>query len=161
MTGHVRVSTSVPASCDVVWSRITTPEGVNDELRPLIRMTIPRGLNRVTMDDIKSGTDLGRSWLMLFGVVPFDYDDIHIAELTPGRGFFEDSEMFLLRPWQHRRTLNPEGHGCIVTDELTFRLRGVLGRIPGLLRFVEAIVRRLFRHRHRRLGLYFESVRGH
>jgi ligand-binding SRPBCC domain-containing protein len=155
MTGHVRVSTLVPAPCDVVWSRITTPEGVNDELRPLIRMTVPRALNGATIADIEAGTHLGRSWLMLLGIVPFDYDDIHLAELTPGRGFFEDSQMFLLRPWQHRRTLDPDGDGCIVTDELTFRLRGLLARIPGLLPLVEAIVRRLFRHRHRRLEAYF------
>jgi hypothetical protein len=120
-------------------------------------MTVPRGLIRTTIADIQPGTHLGRSWLLLFGMVPFDYDDIHIAELTPGRGFFEDSRMFLLRPWQHRRTLDPDGEGCIVTDELTFRPRGVLAGIPGLLSLVQAVVSRLFRHRHRRLAAYFGS----
>jgi ligand-binding SRPBCC domain-containing protein len=159
MTGRVVVTSSVAAGCEAVWARITTPEGVNDELRPLIRMTVPEGLRDATIAEIKIGERLGRSWLLLFGMVPFDYDDIRIAELVPGRGFFEDSQMFLLRPWRHRRTLDPHGDNCIVTDELVFRLRGLLGRIPGLLALVEAIVRRLFRHRHRRLAAYFGSPR--
>jgi hypothetical protein len=35
---------------------------------------------------VKPPDRLGRSWLLLFGFIPFDYDDLGLAELGPGLG---------------------------------------------------------------------------
>ena len=76
-----------------VWARVTTAEGVNAELMPLVRMTIPRGREDFSIADIEDGTTIGRSWLLLFGLIPFDYDDIHLERIEPGRAFHERSTM--------------------------------------------------------------------
>lgn len=144
----------IDAPTDRVWARVVTPEGINDELRPWLTMSMPRGAEDLTVDNVPVGTQVGRCWMRLFGVVPFDYDNLMIAELWPGRGFDEQSTMLSMRSWRHERTLNPGGDGetTIVRDRLTFQLRLPL-RI--LTPFIAMGLRALFGHRQRRLQQHF------
>jgi hypothetical protein len=64
----------VEATAEQVWARVVTPEGINDELRPWLTMSMPRGAKSLTVDNVPIGTPIGRAWLRLFGVLPFDYD---------------------------------------------------------------------------------------
>jgi ligand-binding SRPBCC domain-containing protein len=121
-----------------------------------MRMTTPATLRGKTVDDVEVGQRLGRSWLLLFGVLPFDYDDLALAELEPGRRFLERSTMLSMRRWEHERAVEPRGDGaCEVTDRIAFELRRPLARVPGLRAAVRAILGRLFAHRHRRLAQHF------
>ena len=152
----VEVSTPLPAPSADVWRRAVTPEGINDELRPVLRMTMPKRLRGRTIDDVPTGETLGRSWILLGGVLPVDYDDLRLVELEPGRRFQERSSMATLRLWTHERIVEPDGTGaCIVTDRLGWEPRALLARIPGSDRLVARIVGALFRHRHRRLARYW------
>ena len=92
----------VDAPAERVWERVVTPEGVNDELRPWMTMSMPRGAESLTVDTVPIGTPIGRAWLRLFGVLPFDYDQLSIAELEPGRRFREESTMLSMRRWRAR-----------------------------------------------------------
>ncbi len=74
----------VDAPAERVWARVVTPEGINDELRPWMTMSMPRGAKDLTVDTVPVGTPVGRCWMRLFGVLPFDYDDLMIAELRAG-----------------------------------------------------------------------------
>lgn len=131
----------VAAPAEQVWQRVVTPEGINDELRPWMTMSVPRG------------APIGRAWLRLFGVLPFDYDRLSIAELEPGRRFREDSTMLSMRQWQHERTVTPEGDTkTIVRDRITFQTRAGLRFAAPL---IAAGLRALFGHRHRRLQRHF------
>jgi hypothetical protein len=135
-----------------VWERAVSEDGINDELAPLLRMTMPKGLRGRTIDDVEVGVPVGRSWILLGRVLPVDYDDICLAELEPGRRFLERSSMLSMRVWQHERIVEPSDEGsCTVTDRLSFELRRPLAWIPGSSRVAAAIVGFLFRHRHRRL----------
>ena len=148
----VEVSTRLAAPAEAVWARAVTPEGINDELRPILRMTMPRHLAGATIEDVPLGETAGRSWILLGGLVPVDYDDLCLVELEPGRRFAERSRMASLRVWTHERTVEPAGDGaCTVTDRLGWEQRALLARVPGSDRLVAAIVGALFRHRHRRL----------
>ena len=49
-------------------------EGINDELRPVLRMTAP-GSEILDLAAIRPPPRLGRSWLLLFGALPIDVDD--------------------------------------------------------------------------------------
>ena len=139
-----------------VWARVVTPEGINHELGPWMRMTMPRSLRGKTIADVEAGQRLGRSWLLLFGVIPFDYDDLALAELEPGRRFLERSTMLSMRRWEHERTVEAVGEGrCEVTDRVAFELRRGLASMPGSARLTRAILTRMFAHRHRRLAAYF------
>src|SRR4051812_40611291 len=114
---------SIGAPADRVWARIVTPEGINDEMRPWLTMSMPRGAKDLTVDTVPVGTPAGRCWLRLFGVVPFDYDDLMIAELRPGHGFDEQSTMLSMRTWRHQRSLEPgSADTTVVHDRLTFEL---------------------------------------
>jgi len=146
--------TPLRASADQVWAHASTFVGVNRELWPLVRMTFPPAMGRLTPAAFPLGQTAFRSWLLLFGLVPVDFDDIMLVELEPGRGFHEVSQTFNLRQWRHRRTVTPAGEGCIVQDEITlvprWRWTG------GLLAWV---YQRVFELRHRSLRRLFGAGR--
>jgi ligand-binding SRPBCC domain-containing protein len=146
----VELSTLIPASAAAVWQRVASVEGVNHELGPLLRMTAPSDVHDIDLSTVPLGRRWFRSWVLLFGVVPVDYDDLTIVELDSGKRFLERSQMFTMSVWQHERILTPDGGGTLVTDRLTFTPR--LGFIKP---FARVIVGALFRHRHRRLRSWF------
>lgn len=151
---EISVTSRVDAPPQAIWDRITTPEGINDELRPWMRMTVPRGLKRIDPAEITLGERIGRSWILLFGLVPIDYDDLTLVRLEVGRGFLERSRMLSQRTWEHERTLEPAGDGgCLVTDRVRWEPR--LG-LPGAP--LRPLFRSFFRHRHRRLRRRFGGV---
>lgn len=150
-TGRVEAASRLAAPAAAVWERVTTPEGINDELMPLMRMTMPASVRQLDENTVPIGERLCRSWILLFGFIPFDYDDVTLVRLDPGRGFLERSPMLSQRRWEHERTVDPDGPGaCIVRDRLAFEPRLGLPAAP-----VEFLVRRVFRHRHRRLRRRF------
>ena len=128
-----------------MWAFVTTAEGVNYELSPLVRMTVPGGSDLV----VREG-DIGRSWILLAGVLPIDYDDLHLARVEPGRSFSERSVMGSARAWHHDRSVEPLAGGCRVTDRIGFEPRVRL--LGGLQAFLFGLT---FRWRHRRLRKRF------
>ena len=146
----VEQESSLAAPVDVVWEHGSTFDGVNDELRPLMRMTAPAHIRRLEPSDVVLGERLFRSWVLLFGVLPIDYDDLTLVAIEPGRGFQERSTMMSMRVWEHDRTLAPNGSGCVVRDRLGFE-----PRVPGMGPLLDRIIRATFRHRHRRLRRRF------
>lgn len=138
-----------------VWDYAITEEGINDELRPILRMTMPKGLQGKTIDTVEVGVELGRSWILLGGILPVDFDDLKLAELGPGMRFLERSKTLTFGVWQHERIVVDEGAGCRVTDRLAFEFRRPLAWIPGSAALARAVVGFLFRHRHRRLASYW------
>ena len=146
--GRVEVASRLESPAPAVWDRIASFEGVNDELRPLMRMTAPPDVRRLEPDQIVLGERICRSWVLLFGFLPFDYDDLVLVELEPGRGFHERSTMLSMRRWEHERWIEPDGDGaCTLHDRLTFTPRLPVPLAP--------VVRAIFRHRHRRLRKRF------
>jgi ligand-binding SRPBCC domain-containing protein len=138
-----------------VWRRVVTPSGINDEMRPWMTMSVPRGAAGITIDAVVVGRPVGRAWLRLFGVLPFDYDLLTIAELEPGRRFREESTMLSMRRWVHDRTVEPEEERATrVTDRVALDPRFLLRPAGPLLALA---VRAFFAHRHRRLGAHFAS----
>ena len=115
---EIEVSSELGAGAEAVWARAIDPAGINYELGPLMRMTVPRGAEDFGLDDPEPG-HIGRSWVLLFGFLPFDYDDITVVRVEPGRGFLERSTMLSQRLWEHERTLEPLGaNRCRITDRV-------------------------------------------
>lgn len=147
-----RVSSRLPLTPDEVWARVVTFEGVNHELGPLVSMTLPTGLD---VEHLSAGP-LGRSCVLLGGLIPIDYDDLVLEEVTPPRGFRERSRMLSATAWWHDRTLLPlaEG-GCRVVDAVAFTPR--VRALGGLQAFV---LEAMFRWRHRRLRRWAAGARA-
>ena len=141
----------IHAAAKDVWDFVTTKEGINGELMPICRMTVPRGAGDLDLNDIEAPARIGRSWLLLGGFLPFDYDDIFIESLEPGRAFHERSTMLTQRSWHHDRTVEPAGPDtCFVTDQVSFE-----PRLPISPKLLAPVFRFTFRHRHRRLRKRF------
>jgi hypothetical protein len=150
---HVEQSSVIDRPASVVWERAITEEGINEELAPILKMTMPDGLRGRTVETVEVGVPLGRSWILLGRVLPVDYDDLCLVELEPGRRFLERSQTLSFSVWQHERIVEPDGDGrCRVTDRLGFELKRRVAWIPGMARISAAVVGFLFRHRHRRLA---------
>lgn len=144
------ISTPLFAPADEVWRHVTSIAGVNGELLPLLRMTVPAALSGATLDSVPLGRRLGRSWLLLFGFLPVDFDDLTVAERGPGFRFLERSAMLTQSRWTHERVVVPRDAGCTVTDRLRWQ-----GRIAPLGAMYRLAVPILFRHRHARLRRRF------
>jgi len=144
------ISSELSSPAETVWQHVIDMAGVNGELRPLLRMTVPPGLSDVSLGELPVGRRVGRSWLLLFGFLPVDFDDLTIAERGPGYRFLERSVMLTQSCWEHERLVRPLDLGCSVTDRLRWQ-----GRFPPLGALYRLAVPILFRHRHRRLRRRF------
>jgi hypothetical protein len=145
----MRFESTLPAPVTAVWERVASMEGINDEFRPWMRMTAPRD-TELTPEAVPLGERWFRSWILAFGVIPIDYDDLCLIAVDPPHGFHERSSMLSARVWEHKRTLSAAGDGTLLVDEVTFEPR--LAPFGVVLR---ALVPRVFRHRHKRLRRYF------
>jgi ligand-binding SRPBCC domain-containing protein len=148
-------TTHLAADAGTVWGHVTTPRGINDEFKPWMRMTVPRRLRHMSLDDVELGVRLCRSWVLVLGVVPFEYDDLVLVERGPGLRFLERSTTLLARTWQHERTVVAAGSGCELTDRVSLEPRPAFARLPGSAAMVGRVVTAIFGHRHRRLGARF------
>ena len=140
-----------------IWNNISTFQGVNYELFPFLRMTCPEPNARLSIDMVTKDP-LFRSWLLLFGFLPIEFDLIRIDSIEEGTSFKERSSMFLMQEWHHDRSLESvtiEGYeeGCTkVIDKLSFRPR-IFNLLFGY--FLKHVVKFLFTYRHYRLASMF------
>jgi ligand-binding SRPBCC domain-containing protein len=143
---HYRSTLAAPTL--LVWDAATSIAGINAETMPIFRMTTPPGIANLTDIAFEPGKVLFRSRVLVLGFIPFDWSDLALAELEPGRRFVERSRMGSMRSWQHIRTIEPWGSGCSVTDELSFEPKW-----PPVV--AKAMIDLAFRNRHRRLKRRF------
>jgi hypothetical protein len=113
-------------------------------------MTAPARLRREGLVNVELGRRLCRSFVLLGGVLPIDYDDLTLVRLDPPAGFLERSSMLSQRVWEHERTLEQTPEGCVLTDRISYA-----PRIPLPATLSRAVYARVFRHRHRRLRRRF------
>ena len=138
-------TSELAAPAEEVFAAALTPAGINAEFRPFLRMTFPANTTDFTAD-LVPGEKLFRSWILLFGIIPVEYDDLVIEELGPGLRFQERSSMALQREWSHERVVEPLGTGCRLTDRVAFT-----PRLPGLGLLLAPVFRGVFQWRHRNL----------
>lgn len=123
----------VAAAAAAVWERVIHPDGINDEMRPWMTMRLPRRVSGLTVETIPLGRPIGRAWLRLFGLIPFDFDHLTVVELESGVRFLEQSTMLSMRRWEHERTLTPVEGGTLVRDRVTLQPRWPLRVLAPLL----------------------------
>jgi hypothetical protein len=161
-TASFEITTRLAAPADEVWAAALTEEGINHELRPWLRMTMPKSFaeSGLTFETAPLGETLGRSWILLGRVLPVDYDDIRLVERGPGLRFLERGRLGSARTWQHEREVAAAGDGaCEVTDRLEIELRAPL-RAIGATRLAGRVIRFLFTHRHKRLAERWGAAPG-
>lgn len=147
------VESRLAADAATVRARVSTMAGVNRELRPIARMTVPPGFSRIDQNDVPLGQVMLRSWVLLFGFLPYDRHALRLIGLDPGRGFHEESTSWAHKRWTHIRALSPCAGGTLVRDEVSFETR-----LPFLAPLLRPIIAAVFRHRHRVLRRDFGGI---
>ena len=109
----VDVASELRANAPVVWRRVSTPVGVNDELWPL-HMTFPADLP--SLDEAPTGRELFSSIISILGVLPIDRHRFGLEGVEPGSGFREVSSSVWMARWVHVRTVESLPLRCIVRE---------------------------------------------
>lgn len=149
----------VPARQADVWARITTPEGINDEIMPFLRMTLPRHLRNMKVDEVEVGKPLCRSWFLLGGVLPVDFDNITVEALDPPRMFREHSTMLTFSDWIHERRVEAVTEEIsLIHDRLSWVGRGPINKTRPMRWLQRRLLRGMFAHRHRKLLTHFQKT---
>ncbi len=153
-TFTLKVASNLPVPLPNLWQKVSTMEGVNHELAPFIHMTSPATLRRLPFTQAPLKQPLFTSWLLLFGILPFDRHQLRLDEVWEG-GFRENSSSLIHRAWRHERIITANGTGSTLTDTLNFEPRiSLLGYI------ILPVVRFVFQHRHRHLKQLFAAWTG-
>lgn len=147
------VSSDLEVSPKEAWKLVGTMEGVNLELKPLAQMTFPKSKSEFNPNNIIIGKPLFRSWILLFGILPIDYDEITFQTLKTDVGFIESSKMLSQKLWQHERKLQPTPFGCKITDTIKFT-----PKLSFLGFFYSFSFKLAFRNRHRNLRRMFKKI---
>ena len=154
-TISLRFESRLYAPIESVWEWIISVKGIRLEMWPFFFMTTPKDVQSLNDIKITPGTRMFRSYVFLFGLLPIDYSDMTLLELSPRRGFIEQSPMGSMKLWRHERQIAPCPSGSstvILTDQLTFQPRVAK-------RFVGWFIHRVFIHRHKVLRANLGSTR--
>ena len=150
------IASRLRAPPERVWAHATSMAGINHELGPLLRMTHPPGMTSIGDLSPPLGMPLFRSIILLFGVLPIDFDDVTLEVFEPRRSFRERSPTLSQRQWTHERSLEPTDDGVRLLDRITFE-----PKIPGAGAILAPLLHLVFRNRHRKLvGLFGGEVEG-
>lgn len=149
-----QITSHLAAPFEKVWHQVNTLGGVNEELMPLLRMTAPNGKAHLSFAQAPLHRPIFASWLLLFGLLPFDLHQLQLDEVWNG-GFRENSTSLVHRAWRHERMIVTTDTGCSLTDALEFE-----PRLPLVGYVLLPIVRYVFQHRHRRLKWIFGGESG-
>ncbi|WP_374424686.1 hypothetical protein [Chromobacterium sp.] len=148
---HFTVRSRLRADADQVWAHATSAVGINAELGPWLRMRLP---GNALPAGLAPPARIGRCWILLFGLLPVEYDELELTRLEPG-AFDERSTMLTQRRWLHRRRVRAVAGGCEVVDRVGFAPRAPLLL---LLRLHYAIFHLVFAWRHARLRRRFSRL---
>jgi hypothetical protein len=147
----LRFESYLAAEPPTIWLHATRMQGVNDELWPLVRMTVPKAFSCLTLREAPAGSLLFKSWLLFLGILPFDRYALRIEKQWE-YGFQEDSSSWLQRRWRHKRVVELMAKGSRLVDELEIEPRFLPERL------VRYLVRLLFIRRHHYLRAHFHIV---
>ena len=99
----------------------------------MLRMTTPRVLRGRSIDELEPGVPVGRSWILLGGVLPVDYDDLGLVEIERRAASSSDRGCSSMSLWQHERVIEPTGEPAPARSPTasSFALRRPLAASPG------------------------------
>ena len=123
-----------------------TMQGVNRELAPLVRMTVPEAWRDKLITQWPAQQPLFSSWVLLFSVLPIDRHSFFFDAIDPASGFNENSSTWTNKHWQHQRTIRSAQSGCEVTDTVQYE-----SRLPLLGALFKPVYRWVFARRHQLL----------
>jgi hypothetical protein len=114
------ICSQLKARPEAVWNSVSTMRGVNAELWPMVRMTVPEGMEDVSISAMPLGQPAFKSRILILGFIPFDVHELTLLRVKPEREFYEHSRSLVMRDWIHERTIQPKMTGCEIVDQIRF-----------------------------------------
>lgn len=145
----IDITSHVQRPTQELWPIVTSANGVNAELKPLVAMTFPK--DGFDFSTAAPGQPLFTSWILLFGFLPIDRHTFVIHEVGPSH-FIETSHTLLQKSWRHERYLTEQRDGTEVRDVVT-----VVPRATFMQPLTNRIVAAIFRHRHKQLARLYPA----
>lgn len=139
------VESSLPITPTQLATDIFCMEGVDYELKPLIRMTFPEELIYKDFRTLLKNKVLFKSYILLFGIIPIDVHNLKLKTITD-LSFYETSDSLMNLQWNHRRRIMPQGDAAVLRDEVVY-----LPRFKRIGSWFRPLYWLIFKHRHRRL----------
>lgn len=147
---QLKFESELEESPENMWKWITSAEGINHELFPMLYMSSLGNFSTKKMDTMQLGIPITKSYLLLFGFLPVGYSELTLVELDIGERFSEHSKMSFMKFWHHERVIIPHGTGTIIRDVLVYE--------PIILKKnFTFFIKLLFHHRHKKLRNRFAS----
>ena len=145
------IESKLRVDVDSLANELFSMEAVNQELSPLVRMSVPSEWRNVPIRQWPCGEFLFKSWITLFGFLPVD---LHFVRLSGVRetSFQETSSSLVNRHWNHERTISCRGNGSVRDNGSLIRDKvQYASRFSPLGYLLLPIYKWVFQHRHRRL----------
>lgn len=114
------IRSELPVSAENFWATQSLA-AVNEELRPLYRMTAPPAVLRAPISEWAKHSHALKSWILFRGVIPVDRHLFGVIEFTAPTAFVETSSSWLNKLWRHERTVGKTPGGCEVVDTISFK----------------------------------------
>ena len=146
------METSLAVSPDQLASDLLLMSGVNYELSPLLKMSVPQTWAAKPISDWPVNNNIFSSTILLFGFIPIDLHRFKFLSVH-GMGFKESSKTLLNSLWSHQRTISSNGSGAKVTDVVYYKSKlGFLGYL------FKPLYQSIFAHRHKRLKSKYAKI---
>lgn len=139
----------LPANPACLSSDLLCMSGVNYELSPILKMSVPEKWATTSISDWPINEELFSSKVLFFGFIPIDLHSFTFLFVNTS-GFKESSKTLINSVWSHERTISNNGSGAIVSDVIYFKSKlGFLGYL------FKPVSQAIFAHRHKRLILKY------
>lgn len=139
------ISSLVKKEIQEVSSELLTMKGVNYELMPLIRMSMPPDHLSKSIVKWPVGSVIFTSTVFLFGIIPVDKHKFRLVK-TDQFGIEERSTALSNLEWNHLRQITHTNEHTEISDVVEFK---PILQISGY--FMLPIYKSIFKHRHKRI----------
>ena len=136
-----------------LWQEVTNMQGVNYELAPFVKMTLPKEYEQFTIQDAPVGEKLFTSIILFFKFIPVDIHHFRLDQVVTNERFEENSTSLMHQFWRHTRILRRIENGTEITDVIQF-----LPRLPLIGYLLQPVYQFVFRNRHQRLRNKFNII---
>lgn len=137
--------TPLDAKVELLSQDLLNMKGVNYELSPIVRMTVPRDWAYERLSNWPVDKELFVSVVLLLGVLPVDLHFFRMSE-AGCYGFQENSASLMNRTWMHNRRIEAIGGASKVIDIVEYQ-----SRMPFLAVVMMPLYKFIFAHRHAKL----------
>ena len=146
------ISSIIEGSMKDLSEDLLCMDGVNYELLPLAKMTVPSEWTKKPLNSWPLNTHIFTSTILLFGFLPVDLHKFKLKKASES-GFSETSSSLVNKEWNHQRKISPVNGACEVRDLVEY-----IPKVKFLGAAMKPVYKVIFAHRHQRLRAKYKAI---